>query len=88
MIRVARCRFSFGERGAQLGPIGALAAFDLGIVGDDLPAGAAYLAGDRFALSVEAKTRSALTIGAGAVVRHKAGRGRGRHLTNMAVLAI
>ena len=42
-----------GKRRAQLGPIDALAALDLGIIGDDLATGAMHLAGDRLALRVE-----------------------------------
>jgi len=44
-----------GERRVQLGPISALAALDLCIVGDDLAAGAAHLSCNCLALRVKAK---------------------------------
>jgi hypothetical protein len=64
-----------GQRRAQLGPIGVLAAFDLGVVGDDLAAGAPHLARDGLALRVEAKAGPALTVGTDAVVGDEGGQG-------------
>ncbi len=53
MIRVARCRFASSSAAPSSGAIGALAALDLGITGDDLATDAMHQAGDRLALRVE-----------------------------------
>ena len=47
--------------------------FESPLIGDNLAASAANLARDGLALRVEAKARSALSIGADAVIRQEAG---------------